>query len=197
MLALVAAGGYYAWKRNQAVPAPEAAPVAAAPAAPAEPAPPPAPAASPAAPAVEHPIEAAEPGAEGQADKEPLPALADAGPQVNQMLERLIGRKNVLNFLQIDGFLSPDLRHNAGEGALADTPLVGPMAQEVLDWFTAAAAGQKNSRTNGQCTHGKNFSHLIEHLRLLLFMNLIRNDCLERSLCLSYQKLSPGLLPLC
>lgn len=106
VLALVAAAGYFAWQHYRPVPDLEAVPVAAAPAAPAEQTPPAAPAAAPATPTVEHPIDAAETGADAQADKEPLPTLADAGPQVNQMLERLIGRKNVLHFLQIDGFLS-------------------------------------------------------------------------------------------
>lgn len=105
VLALVAVAGYYAWQRYQSVPAPEVAPVAAAPAAPAapaEPAPPTAPAAAEQAPpAVEHPIDA-----EAPADKEPLPALADAGPLVNQVIERLIGRKNALSFLQLDDFVS-------------------------------------------------------------------------------------------
>ena len=47
---------------------------------------------------------------------------------------------------RIDGFLTKDLRHNDGMGALADVPMVGAMAQEVLDWFTAAAAGEAPDR---------------------------------------------------
>ena len=43
---------------------------------------------------------------------------------------------------QIDGFLTKDLRHNDGEGNLASVPLVGTLAQDVLDWFNAAAAGR-------------------------------------------------------
>lgn len=105
VMALVAAAGYYAWQHYQAVPAPEAAPVAAAPAAPADPAPPPAPAAD-AAPAVQHPVDANAPEGEAKEPAEPLPALADAGPRVNQMLERLLGRQNVLTFLQPDRFVS-------------------------------------------------------------------------------------------
>lgn len=42
---------------------------------------------------------------------------------------------------EIDAFLTKDLRHNDGLGELAKVPMVGQMAQEVLDWFTAAAAG--------------------------------------------------------
>jgi hypothetical protein len=41
----------------------------------------------------------------------------------------------------IGGFLSADLRHNAGAGELAATPLVGPLAAKVLDWFETAARG--------------------------------------------------------
>jgi hypothetical protein len=103
VLATVAAGGYYLWQRQQPVPAPEAAPVAAAPATPAAP---PAPAAAEAAPAVQHPIEATAPEADAKGKAEPLPALADAGPRVRQALERLLGRQNVLTFLQPDRFVS-------------------------------------------------------------------------------------------
>ena len=75
--------------------------------------------------------------------------LADWRSEVAAM-ERALGaplpRLTERAAAEIDRFLSPDLRHNAGEGALADTPLVGPMAQEVLDWFTAAAAGQAPDR---------------------------------------------------
>lgn len=102
VLALVAAAGYYGWKRYQPAPAPVEAPVAAAPADPA-PAPPPA---AEAAPAVQHPIDANEPAADAKASAEPLPALPDAGPRVSQMLERLLGRHNVLTFMQLDGFVT-------------------------------------------------------------------------------------------
>lgn len=40
----------------------------------------------------------------------------------------------------IDRFLTPDLRHNAGGGDLAGLGWTGALAQEVLDWFEAAAA---------------------------------------------------------
>ena len=41
----------------------------------------------------------------------------------------------------IDRFLSPDLRHNAGDGALSGLGWPGALAQSVLTWFEAAAAG--------------------------------------------------------
>jgi hypothetical protein len=53
----------------------------------------------------------------------PLPKLTEAA-----------GRK-------IDAFLSPDLRHNAGQGDLAALGWPGELAAQVLDWFEAAAAG--------------------------------------------------------
>jgi hypothetical protein len=43
--------------------------------------------------------------------------------------------------LEIDGFLTPDLRHNAGEDGLAELGWAGEIAQEVHDWFAARAAG--------------------------------------------------------
>jgi len=39
----------------------------------------------------------------------------------------------------IDGFLSPDLRHNHGLGELADIPELGACVQAAYDWFAAAA----------------------------------------------------------
>jgi hypothetical protein len=42
---------------------------------------------------------------------------------------------------EIDTFLSPDLRHNAGEAGLADLGWAGEIAQGVYDWFAAMAAG--------------------------------------------------------
>jgi len=40
----------------------------------------------------------------------------------------------------IDGFLTPELRHNAAGGGLADLGWAGELTQRVLDWFEAAAA---------------------------------------------------------
>jgi hypothetical protein len=42
---------------------------------------------------------------------------------------------------KIDAFLSPDLRHNAGAGRLADLGWAGAIAGQVFDWFEARAAG--------------------------------------------------------
>jgi hypothetical protein len=47
---------------------------------------------------------------------------------------------------EIDGFLTADLRHNAGEGGLADLGWAGAIAQDVHDWFAAKAAGGDPSR---------------------------------------------------
>ena len=61
---------------------------------------------APSPPAIEHPVETpvAEEGAEKQT---PLPALADAGADafVTERLTELLTRRNVLTFLQLDGFV--------------------------------------------------------------------------------------------
>jgi hypothetical protein len=41
----------------------------------------------------------------------------------------------------IDAFLTPELRHNAAGGGLAELGWAGELTQRVLDWFEAAAAG--------------------------------------------------------
>lgn len=51
----------------------------------------------------------------------PLPALSDAAGK------------------EIDAFLTPELRHNAGEGDLAGVPRVGEIVAPVYDWFLSAA----------------------------------------------------------
>jgi hypothetical protein len=47
---------------------------------------------------------------------------------------------------RIDAFLSPDLRHNSGDGDLAALGPVGAAAREVHDWFRAAARGPAPDR---------------------------------------------------
>ncbi|MBC7167448.1 hypothetical protein [Phenylobacterium sp.] len=42
----------------------------------------------------------------------------------------------------IDGFLTSELRHNAPVGRLAETPVSGPLAARVFEWFEAAARGE-------------------------------------------------------
>ncbi|HET6972100.1 MAG TPA: hypothetical protein VFH92_13315 [Phenylobacterium sp.] len=42
---------------------------------------------------------------------------------------------------KIDAFLTPDLRHNAGDGGLAELGWAGAIAQQVFGWFEARAAG--------------------------------------------------------
>jgi hypothetical protein len=94
VLLLAAAAGWWYWQ--QRAPVPEALPPqAAAPETPPEPAP------APAAPAgPQFPVEppAAEPAAK-------LPALADSDGAVGTALEGLVGRKSVLSWLQMDGFV--------------------------------------------------------------------------------------------
>lgn len=75
--------------------------------------------------------------------------LADWRSEVAAM-ERALGaplpRLDERAATAIDEFLTQDLRHNRELSGLADVPLVGPMAQDVLDWFTAAAAGRAPDR---------------------------------------------------
>lgn len=93
--AVLAVGGYLAWRHFQPEPSPPAeAPVATAPT--------PAPAAPPAEPAIQHPVE---PPAAEPAPPTPLPALADADPYVRDALTGLLGRERVLAALQLDGFV--------------------------------------------------------------------------------------------
>lgn len=93
LAAAVLAAAYFGWLRqNEVAPEPVAPPVVT------PVAPPPAPVAS--APAIQYPVPAAEP----EAQSKPLPALAESDAYVQAVLTDLLGKKNVLTFLQLDGF---------------------------------------------------------------------------------------------
>ncbi|WP_291010530.1 DUF3014 domain-containing protein [Hydrogenophaga sp.] len=104
-LAVLAAIAYFGWPylQRSLAPAPVTPTVAVAPA-PLD-VPPTAPLAPvvPEPPAIEHPIEPA--AAEPAPEAPPLPALADADPLVREKLSGLLSRKDMLTFLQLDGFV--------------------------------------------------------------------------------------------
>lgn len=93
--AVLAALAYYGWQRIAGTRPPAAEPVASQIAAPA--------ASAPAEPAIKHPVAAIEPPA--AQPRPPLPALAESDAYLQAALTELLGRKNVLTFLQLDGFV--------------------------------------------------------------------------------------------
>ena len=98
VLAVVLAAGYFGWQhfKPRPAPVPVVAPVAQMP----EVAPVPLP---PEAPAIQHPIDP--PASDTAGGPAPLPALAESDQQVGDLLTELLTRKNVLAFLQLDGFV--------------------------------------------------------------------------------------------
>ncbi|MGM9427940.1 DUF3014 domain-containing protein [Hydrogenophaga sp. MI9] len=143
VLALVAVAGYFGWRHYQPVPAPAEAPVVAAPAAEA---PPPAPAAAEVPPAVEHPIDATGPTDKAQGDKEAMPALADAGPYVKKLLERLIGSRNALTYLQPDRFVAHAVA-TVDNLARAQAPVAVWPVNPVPQRFTTLRNGADGTET--------------------------------------------------
>ena len=107
VLALAALTAFLGWRYFQPEPVPlspletQATPPAVAPAAPMPPA---EEAAVAATPAVENPIEALAPDTASEAPTA-LPALADADAFVNEQLATLFSRKDLLTYLQLDGFV--------------------------------------------------------------------------------------------
>ncbi|PKO28945.1 MAG: DUF3014 domain-containing protein [Betaproteobacteria bacterium HGW-Betaproteobacteria-9] len=100
-LVALAVAGYFGWQHFKPVQAPlvpAAAPPAAAPEAP-----PAAVAPEPTPPAVEHPVEA--PVADAASEPAALPALDGSDAHVSGLLSGLLSRKNLLTFLQLDGFV--------------------------------------------------------------------------------------------
>ncbi len=100
-LVALAVAGYFGWQYFKPAPAPTA--PAAAPTATAPQAPPESAASEPTPPAIQHPVEA--PVADTAGEPTPLPALAESDEHVSAVLSDLLGRKNVLSFLQLDGFV--------------------------------------------------------------------------------------------
>lgn len=98
VLAVVLVAGYFVWQQSKPRPAPEPVvePVASAPDA--TPAP-----LLPSAPAIQHPIDP--PALDAAVASASFPALADSDQLVGELLNDLLTRKNVLNFLQLDGFV--------------------------------------------------------------------------------------------
>jgi len=45
----------------------------------------------------------------------------------------------------IDKFLTPELRHNAGDAGMGDYGWAGELAQTTYDWFAAAASGKRRA----------------------------------------------------
>jgi hypothetical protein len=100
-LVALAVAGYFGWQHFKPVQAPlvpAAAPPAAAPEAP-----PAAVAPEPTPPAVEHPVDA--PVADAASEPAALPALDGSDAHVSGLLSGLLSRKNLLTFLQLDGFV--------------------------------------------------------------------------------------------
>ena len=97
-LAALIVGGYVGWQYTQPAAAPAEAMPASAPAQPIA-APPPLAQAPAAPPAIEHPMEPA------AGDNVALPALGDSDALVGEGLGSLLSRKDLLRFLQVDGFV--------------------------------------------------------------------------------------------
>lgn len=102
VLVALAIGGYFAWQHFERKQADTAPPVTVA-----EPVEPLSPTASaptpPTAPAIQHPVEP--PPTETAVEPTPLPALAEADALVRELVTGLITSKDVVTFLQMDGFI--------------------------------------------------------------------------------------------
>jgi hypothetical protein len=100
-LVALAVAGYFGWQQFKPAPAPvapAAAPSAAAPEVLPEPVAP-----QPTPPPIQPPVEA--PVAATAAEPTPLPALDGSDEHVSALLSGLLSRKNLLTFLQLDGFV--------------------------------------------------------------------------------------------
>ena len=73
------------------------------------------------------------PAAESSAPPAPLPALAESDEHVSAMLSDLLGRKNVLSFLQLDGFV---------RRAVATVDNLGRSHAPVLMWPVTPTPGR-------------------------------------------------------
>jgi hypothetical protein len=145
----IAAGSYY-WWQNRKVPADIRIPVAVAPSdpAPADPAPPAAPQSPASESAIQHPIDPA-----AAASGPPLPAPAKADSYVGAALTELLGRKNVLTFLQLDGFARRVVattdnlaREHAAPALWPVTPTPGRFTTQAVGSAAATTISPNNSQ---------------------------------------------------
>lgn len=99
VVALAVAGwiGWRYFESSKILPTPPVATTA-----PADPAPPPAPAPT-ATPTIQHPVDP--PGTETALQPAPLPALAEADALVRELVAGVVTSKDVVRFLQMDGFI--------------------------------------------------------------------------------------------
>lgn len=100
--------GFFGWRYYQStqVPAAVTAPAEPAPGAPpAAEAPPPVPPEADATASIEHPVEEMAIETETESEPAPLPELDESDDHVNERLAGLVGQRNVLTFLQLDGFV--------------------------------------------------------------------------------------------
>jgi len=141
LLAAVLGAAYFGWlRRDEVTPEPVAPPVV-TPAAPA-----PAPAAS--EPAIQYPVAAIEPA---EAPTQPLPALAESDAYVQAALVELLGKKNVLTFLQLDGFVRRVVATVDNLGREHAPPLVWPVNPAPGRFSTRGQAGAETIHPdNGQ-----------------------------------------------
>jgi hypothetical protein len=130
------AGGYFWWRQQQPPPAaPVPVPRFAPPAAPATPpdvAPPPPAAAEP---AIKHPMPKPE-----REPRTPLPALAESDPHVRDALVDLFGKKGVLSFMNVDGFVRK---------FVATIDNLGNERAPVLQWPVSPTPGRFLVDANG------------------------------------------------
>ncbi|OSZ76164.1 DUF3014 domain-containing protein [Hydrogenophaga sp. IBVHS1] len=96
-LAVAAWFGWRHFESSKVLPTPPVATTA-----PADPAPPPAPAPT-TAPTIQHPVDP--PGTETAVQPAPLPALAEADALVRELVAGVVTSKDVVRFLQMDGFI--------------------------------------------------------------------------------------------
>lgn len=144
LLVVAGIGGViYYWKTKQAPPPPPAPVARPVPPPPAPPPPPP-----DAAPAIAHPIEREKP--------EPLPGLADSDEYVRKALEGLFGRKGVLTFLNIDGFV---------RGFVATVDNLANEHAPVSLWQVKPMAG--NFQTDGQTISARNEARYAAFIRFV------------------------------
>jgi hypothetical protein len=96
-LAVAAWFGWRHFESSKVLPTPPVATTA-----PADPAPPPAPAPT-TTPTIQHPVDP--PGTETAVQPAPLPALAEADALVRELVAGVVSSKDVVRFLQMDGFI--------------------------------------------------------------------------------------------
>jgi Protein of unknown function (DUF3014) len=157
LAAAIAVSGYFIWKQRMVLRLPKNMPAQEAAAPPAEPV---APASAASEPAIQYPIAAAS----APADQAALPALAGSDNYFSSGLNELLARKDVLTFLQLDGFARRVVSTVDNLARPHAAPMLWPVVPTPGRFTTASESGGAATMATGNAARYTPFVRFVESI---------------------------------